>query len=1108
MSSIQLVVGRPLSLKNLKNALLTIGLLGLTSFVLIIPTGTGHSRSMSKSVSDDRATLPTSNATVNVIDDTPPALGVYPNVAVTAAGNITVTSDIPPAGSIMSITAAPDEVTQSPFTGVLSVNPITGVVTITNAKPAGTYTVRVTAVNSGLRSSSTFTLTVNNPFSCSPGSFRLLQSPGSPFTVGSNPYGVAVGDFNRDDKQDLAVTNFSFNNVTILLGNGNGGFNEAPNSPIVVGSNPEYAAVGDFNGDGKQDLAVANAGSSNVSILLGNGNGEFSEVFGSPFGGAAVSARSVAVGDFNADAKQDLAVGMAGGAKLTILIGNGSGAFSEASGSPIDAGSFAAYVAVGEFNGDGKQDLAVANGGSNSLTILLGNGNAEFSQAAGSPIRVGTQPLAVAVGDFNSDGKHDIVVANTASDTVTILLGNGEGNFIEALGSPVGAGTLPRSVVVGDFNGDGKQDLAAVNHIGSTATVLLGDGSGRFIPAIGSPFGTGITPYSTAVGDFNGDGKQDLAVANVNSDNVTVLLNTCAPNTAPAISSVGFTRQQGNASFNSSIATVSDSEDTKDQLTVSINGSGSVTTNGVTVSNLDINAAGSVTADVAAACGAFDASFTLSVIDSGGLSSSTILNVTVTPNSQPVLGSYPSVGPINVGANTTVTPASTPTDNGSITAISVSAPGFNGNLSVDLTTGAITITNAGPAGTHNVTVTATDNCNSTSTTTFSLQVNGTPSITGAGITRQQGSQDSNSQIATINDLNESAGTLAVTVTPATGAGVQVNGITINASGQVFANVQASCSASDSAFTLTVTDRHGATSTSVLTVAVTANAAPILGSYPSITLNPGASADVLPNVAPTDNGSVTLLMASASGFTGTFSGNVSTGAVTINNAAPAGNYVVGVVVTDNCGAVTNRTFTLTVNNPPTISGMTISIQRGSSPSLSQIGVVNDANQPANTLAVAVNGGTSATVNGVTISSLSVDTAGNLRANVIADCSATNASFTLSVTDNLGISVSSFVTVNVNPNTPPVVGNYPSGGTLNSGAATTVTPDAPPSDNGLITSLTVAVSGFNGNLSVNPNTGVVTISNAGPVGSYTALVTATDNCGTTITKSFTFKVIGRK
>lgn len=320
---------------------------------------------------------------------------------------------------------------------------------------------------------------------------------------------AVAGDFNGDGIPDVAVAvlqvpgNWPYSGaVAMLLGDGTGNFNPVAAS-TQAGNNPVYIVASDFNGDGNLDLAMVGqqggfANVSGLSVLLGNGDGTFSN------GDYAIASNNLfgalAVGDFNLDGIQDIAVVNFLSGTVSILLGNGDGNFTQTAVSP-QTGPAPYSIVVADFNGDGIPDLAVAI--SHSVTILLGNGDGTFNAAPSLPAS-----CSVTAGDFNGDGILDLVIGGI------VFLGNGDGTFKTPAGSlPGGCPDVP--VAVADFNGDGIPDL-----VWGGNTVSLGNGDGTFTSGLTLPF----QANSPAVADFNGDGIPDVASPEVNNDALDVAL--------------------------------------------------------------------------------------------------------------------------------------------------------------------------------------------------------------------------------------------------------------------------------------------------------------------------------------------------------------------------------------------------------------------------------------------------------------------------------------------------------------------------------------------------------------------------------------------------------
>jgi hypothetical protein len=350
------------------------------------------------------------------------------------------------------------------------------------------------------------------------------------FTAADFPNSIAVGDFNHDGKLDLAVAPTNSipgfgTEVLVLLGNGDGTFQPAVH--YAVGTVPNSVAVADFNNDGNLDLAVSNGQSDSVSVLLGNGDGTFQPA-------TTFATRQdpilVMVGDFNGDGKLDIAtLNLSDNTGrcdcVAIFLGNGDGTFQEPP--IITTPSLPAFgLGVGRFTAGKNLDLAVSEefGTTNQVEILLGKGDGTFQPGAIYP--VGAGPNAIAVADFNGDHNLDLAVAESEEDAIGVLLGNGDGTFQSQV---LYGAYAPLWVTAADLNGDNKQDLVvadiAANSLTNTGvSVLTGNGDGTFQRSV--YYRGGNANRFVAVGDFNGDRKPDIVYAASGSTYVTVLLNT------------------------------------------------------------------------------------------------------------------------------------------------------------------------------------------------------------------------------------------------------------------------------------------------------------------------------------------------------------------------------------------------------------------------------------------------------------------------------------------------------------------------------------------------------------------------------------------------------
>ena len=359
----------------------------------------------------------------------------------------------------------------------------------------------------------TYTLTVSA--AAGAGTYRLSTDftpatlPDAPLDVGTLPRAVAVADLTGDGTPDLVVANYISDTMSVLLGIGDGSFQQQ--QIVFVGHGPDAVAVADVNGDGTPDLVVANRLDNTVSVLSGNGDGTFQAPVTFAVGAAPVA---VAVADLNGDGTLDIITANRDSGTVSVLSGDGHGSFRPQQAFAV--GAFPLAIAVADVNGDGIPDIVSANYRDNTVSVLLG-GNGTFQQQ--QTFVVGQGPDAVAVADVNGDGIPDIVSANYRDNTVSVLLG-GNGTFGQQQTFAVGAG--PASLAVADVNGDGRFDLVTANTSDNTVSVLLGNGAGTFQGQ--QTIAVAARPFAVAVADLNGDGAPDLVTANEYDKSVSVLL--------------------------------------------------------------------------------------------------------------------------------------------------------------------------------------------------------------------------------------------------------------------------------------------------------------------------------------------------------------------------------------------------------------------------------------------------------------------------------------------------------------------------------------------------------------------------------------------------------
>ncbi len=364
--------------------------------------------------------------------------------------------------------------------------------------------------------------------------------PTSPTALGPSPQALAAGFFNEDNFVDLAIA-LAPNQVSILLGRGDGTFDSTSVPNITVGNNPQSIAVADIDQDGRLDLAVANRDDNDISILFGRPDGKFvvrAERISEKDAADIVQKgpRFIDARDMNQDGFVDLTVSNAGSDSISRLFGDGSGNFLKIDGnqlicaSPCAVGTQPGAIAFGDFDADQQTDLAVVNEGSGTVSLLL-------TREPLSTLSVGDTPIALATQDFDGDAILDLVVLNAGSNTLSVFRGTNRGDFetvdclpetSEADDCPLPVGSQMTGMTVIDFDQDGRPDLALTNAATQGVSFLLGDGAGRFQIST-KTVAVGQMPNAPIVADFNLDNQPDLGVINTGTASLSSLLSARNP---------------------------------------------------------------------------------------------------------------------------------------------------------------------------------------------------------------------------------------------------------------------------------------------------------------------------------------------------------------------------------------------------------------------------------------------------------------------------------------------------------------------------------------------------------------------------------------------------
>lgn len=589
---------------------------------------------------------------------------------------------------------------------------------LTVTVPAGATYAPISVLNTGTGllaySATNFTPTLI------PSKGNLFASDFSPkvdFATGLTPRSVAIGDLDGDGKTDLAVANWasSNNTVSVFRNTGSSGtISYAANVDLATGTSPIFVAVGDLDGDGKPDLAVVNQNSFTVSVFRNaSSSGTISYEPKVDFA-TGPDPFSIAIRDLDGDGRADLAVANRGASSNTVSVlrnTGSSGTISYAAKVDFTTGTDPNSVAIGDLDGDGKADLAVTNENGNSVSVFRNTSSSgTISFASKVDFATGTDPISVAIGDLDGDGKADLAAANFTTRTFSVLRNtgsNGTVSFDDKVDFSTGPAASPTSITIGDVDGDGMADVAVTNS-GSGASVfrsisVSGTINFEFRVSLGTP---STTPRSVVIGDLDGDGKADVALVNNATNTVSIFRNNSFIPSPPTITS--FTPTSGPIGTTVTITGTNFSA-TPANNTVRFNGTTSVVTASTTTSITTTVPTGATTGKISVMVGVNTAT--------------SATDFTVTTVAPPTITSFtPSSGPVGntvtiTGTNFSVTPAN-------------NTVRFNGTTATVTASTATSITTSVPSGatTGKISVTVGGNT-ATSATDFTVTTVALPTIT-------------------------------------------------------------------------------------------------------------------------------------------------------------------------------------------------------------------------------------------------------------------------------------------------------------------------------------------------------------------------------------------